>query len=77
MVTNYKQLSAVCKKLLSFLFFTSVMSLHVKSFLIEQWGDGKYYKRFLLGSKKKLENEVEELESKLKEFSEMAAKRGY
>ena len=34
---------------------------------IEQWGDGKYYKRFLLGSEKKLENEVEELESKLKE----------
>ena len=34
---------------------------------IEKWGDGKYYKRFLLGSEKKLENENLELESKLKE----------
>ena len=43
---------------------------------IEKWGDGKYYKRFLLGSEKKLENENLELESKLKECGKNLAKCG-
>ena len=43
---------------------------------IEKWRDGKYYKRFLLGSEKKLENENLELESKLKECGKNLAKCG-
>ena len=43
---------------------------------IEKWGDGKYYKRFLLGSEKKLEKRNLEFESKLKECGKNLVKCG-
>ena len=43
---------------------------------IMQWGDGKYYKRVLLGFKKKLKNKVLELESEHEECRKELKKCG-
>ena len=42
---------------------------------IEQWGDGKYYKRFLLGSEKKLESKLEECGKNLVKWQQKEAIR--
>ena len=39
---------------------------------IEQWGDGKYYKRFLLGSEKKLKTKLKKCRKNLVKWRQKA-----